>query len=70
MKKIIFKKGIFVAVGSGIYTSSDGMNWTERSSDNMLMDISYGNDTIVAVGRYGTIIQSDPLGSFYAGTDQ
>ena len=58
MKKITFGKGLFIAVGSGIYTSSDGMNWTERSSDNTLMDISYNNDIFVAVGFDGAILTS------------
>ena len=58
MKKIAYGKGLFVAVGGGIYTSLDGMDWTKRYSDNTLRDISYGNDIFVAVGFDGAILTS------------
>ena len=52
----------FVGVGGsgGIYTSPDGITWSQRTSPTSasLYDVVQGNDTFVAVGGNGTIIQS------------
>jgi len=48
----------FVAVGNGgIYTSSNGTSWTQRSS-TACSGVTYGNNTFVAVGGSGTILTS------------
>ena len=64
VNKVAFAKGLFVSVGSGIHTSPDGINWTKRSSDISLVDITYGNGTFVAVGGNGAILTS-PDGSVW-----
>jgi hypothetical protein len=59
---VIFAKGQFVAVGNSgiIITSTDGINWTTRTSgiSNNLNGITYGNDLFVAVGVSGKILTS------------
>lgn len=46
-------------------SSKDGMNWTSHAlgTDHDLISVAYGNDTFVAVGESGTIVQSAPLSS-------
>ena len=47
-----------------ILTSPDGVNWTTRttgSSYDDLYGVAYGNNSFVAVGSSGMIIQSQPL---------
>jgi flagellin len=71
---VAFGAGQYVAVGGftdgmgdwngrPILTSADGIVWTNRTSANVpcLSGIAYGNNRFVAVGRYGTILQSDAL---------
>ena len=64
---------------TALFSSADGAIWTRKPFGSVplpdssfgpppLSGIAYGNDTIVAVGRDGTIAQSDPLDSFYTGT--
>ena len=63
------RAGTFVAVGHGlsegsvpvILTSTDGVRWTEEppGSGSGLLGIAFGQDTFVAVGSNGTILQSD-----------
>jgi hypothetical protein len=63
---VVFAGGQFVAVGayngyrSVIYTSADGVNWTDRTIDNglYLQSIVYANGLFVAVGREGLILTS------------
>ena len=43
--KVTFGNGIFVSVGKGIFTSTDGIHWTRRSFAPGF-DITYGNDTL------------------------
>lgn len=54
--------GNFVAVckGGGIYRSTNGLNWTARSSGTLrdLHGITRGNGFFVAVGHEGTILTS------------
>ena len=68
MSAITFAKGLFVGVGSGIYTSSDGIAWTARSSDNTVVDITYGNGIFLAVGINGSILTS-PDGAEWTARD-
>jgi hypothetical protein len=64
---IAYGAGTFLAVCNGgyIHSSSDGMSWTQRESPTFqkLWDVAYGNDTFVAVGFNGTILQSGQLAS-------
>ncbi len=48
---VVFVNGLFEAVGTGIYSSSDGTNWTPGNGwpDN-LFGVSYGKGVVVAVG--------------------
>jgi hypothetical protein len=72
---VAYGNGTFVAVGgyfdyygfsdymssaSTILTSTDGVNWTRRTSgtDNRLLGVTYGNGLFVAVGKDGTILTS------------
>lgn len=56
--------GTFVAVGpSGIYTSTNGIHWTNRFVRTMqkLNAVDFANDSFFVVGFGGTIYQSDYL---------
>jgi hypothetical protein len=49
------ESAVFVAAGNGgIYTSSNGTSWTQRSN-SATRGVAYGNNTFVAVGGSGTI---------------
>jgi hypothetical protein len=65
MHEVMFADGIFVAVGSVgmLVTSSDGLHWTVRDPGTkfFLTGPAYGQNTFVAVGGQGIIIQSDPI---------
>lgn len=52
---------IFVAVGSGILTSPDGVEWISVDSvtTNNLRAVTYGNGLFVGVGEDGAIVTSD-----------
>ncbi len=52
---IAYGDGQFVAVGSAILTSPDGVTWTERNSGTTddLFAVAYGNGQFVAVGGSG-----------------
>jgi len=62
LRGITYGNGIFVAVGAQgtILASTDGTNWTIRSSGvtTSLNKITYGNGTFIAVGDSGTILTS------------
>jgi hypothetical protein len=62
LASVVFAQGRFVAVGQGgsILTSSNGTNWTLRTSPtvNSLANVAYLNDRFVAVGEKGTILTS------------
>ncbi len=67
LKDIIRVGGEFVTVGwfGAIQTSTNGSAWTIRSNSVVthLFGVASGNNTVVAVGYDGTILQSDPLGA-------
>ena len=53
---VTYGNGLFVAVGTGIMTSPDGINWTARTvaGTNSWSSVTYGNGLFVAVGLSGT----------------
>jgi len=60
---VTYANGRFVAVGDkgAIFTSPDGINWTEHSLDSdtpTLYAVTYGNDRFVAVGSSNAIFTS------------
>lgn len=58
----IFEEGKFVAVGRGIFTSTNGLNWVQRETTQMFNSIAYGDGRFVAVGvqvNGGLIATSD-----------
>lgn len=66
--EMVYEDGAFIAVGTTFYgdeegftlASPDGINWTtEIVGDDWLRDVAFGNDTFVAVGTGGLILQSD-----------
>jgi hypothetical protein len=62
---VVYALGTFVAVSkthaSLIITSADGVEWTFSSSPGSMNDITFGNNTFLAVGGNGLIIQTDFL---------
>jgi hypothetical protein len=62
---VTFVNGLFFALGQfgAALTSSDGTNWIARDllTRNDLSGVAYGQGTIVIVGSYETIRQSDPV---------
>ena len=65
IETVIYADGTFVAIARTylnlIMTSADGVEWTLRDSPGSMNDITYGNNTFLAVGANGTILQSDYL---------
>ena len=62
--RITFVDNTFLSVGGPyILTSSDGITWAQKNTGSGygLRDITYGNNTFVAVGYQGTILQSGSL---------
>ncbi len=64
---VVFAQGFFVAVsetGRGVYTSPDGQDWIPRDlvinryGETDLTCVAFGQNTFVAAGRDGTVIQS------------
>jgi alpha-tubulin suppressor-like RCC1 family protein len=57
-----YGNGTMVAVGSPglLYTSTDGVTWTQRASgtNEWLVGVAYGNNQFVAVGDNGRILRS------------
>ena len=43
---------------NGIYSSTDGTNWTQRDSSISVLDVAFGNNTFVVVGPSGKILSS------------
>jgi len=71
--RISFGNGTFVALarngndgGVGIVSSTDGVTWTHRYSPYgyRLEGVTFGNDSFIAVGSSGTILQSGTLVQF------
>lgn len=63
LNSVIFGNGRFVAVGEGgsVFTSDDGISWTEQSSGTTetLNEVTYANSAgFIAVGDNGTLLQS------------
>jgi hypothetical protein len=62
--------GICVKVArvAGLWNSTDGSNWVERSSGTVsaLYDIAYGKGTFVAVGNEGVLVTSSDGASWIA----
>jgi hypothetical protein len=49
---------------NSIQTSADGVNWVQSDGGwmrNSFSGVAYGNGHFVAVGRYGTILQSGSI---------
>lgn len=55
---------VAVGLGGNIITSTDGFNWTTRSSKttDILYGVAYGNGIWVAVGQRGTVVRSTNAG--------
>jgi hypothetical protein len=57
-----YGNGTMVAVGSPglLYTSTDGVTWTQRASgtNEWIVGVAYGNNQFVAVGDNGRILRS------------
>lgn len=62
LNDVIQANGQYIGVGinGGIFTSLNGLTWTQRVSGtaNLLKAVTYGNSQYVAVGWYGTILTS------------
>ncbi|MFC3803947.1 S-layer homology domain-containing protein [Cohnella sp. GCM10012308] len=63
LNNVAYGNGIYVAVGANgaILTSTDGTNWTSRTSGapiTSLNDVVYGNGKFVVVGNSGKILTS------------
>jgi hypothetical protein len=56
-----YGKGVFVGVGPGILTSTNGLQWTNRltvGTPSQLTAVAFGDDTFVAVGLQGSVLSS------------
>jgi hypothetical protein len=55
LRTVTYGKGLFVAAGHHIYTSPDGVEWTERDNpqSQWFGGVQWGNDRFVAAGGYG-----------------
>jgi hypothetical protein len=60
LKRVRWLASQYVAVGEGIFTSQDGINWTERQAGvtAMLNDVTWKDGRFVAVGEAGTVLSS------------
>ena len=60
LRAVGYHDGTFVAVGSELLTSINGVTWTRRNVGHNveLYGVNYANGAFFAVGAYGTIIQS------------
>jgi hypothetical protein len=47
---VTWGNGLYVAVGEGVFTSADGVNWTERLTGTSLSSVVFANGLFVAVG--------------------
>ena len=57
LTSVAFGNNLFVAVGAGnfIFTSPDGINWSEKFDYIHFNSVTFGNNLFVAVGNYGNI---------------
>jgi photosystem II stability/assembly factor-like uncharacterized protein len=61
---VVYLYDRFLVFGNGRLISRDGVNWEQSQStvyDAFIGSAAYGNNTVVAVGSGGAILQSDPL---------
>ena len=60
LRRVRWLASQFVAVGEGIFTSPDGITWTERQGGltARLEDVAWKNGLFVAVGGEGTVVTS------------
>jgi hypothetical protein len=64
LRTVTYAKGLFVALGWKIWTSPDGITWTERNNPGKQWfgGLEYGNSLFVAAGGTGqTIYSSDGI---------
>lgn len=64
LNKVKFLRGSFIGFNleSSIYISVDGLHWQQKGTlpvEEGFNDVAYGNYSIVLVGSYSSIIQSD-----------
>jgi len=55
---ILFANGIFMAAGTRIWTSADGLIWTKAADVRPVNALAFGNDLFVAAGGNGAIYSS------------
>jgi len=53
LKDVVYGNGLFVAVGDGIATSADGLNWTNLNINPNANRIVYGNNQFATMGPNG-----------------
>jgi hypothetical protein len=59
---VTYANGIFLAVGSAIWTSSDGIAWVQRSTRSYwLRGATFFNQSFFGAGEFGDILQSDTI---------
>jgi hypothetical protein len=61
---IVFGDGVFVRIGWGAKYSTDGINWTQATGDDVLESvigthIAYGNNTFVAINGTNMVYSKD-----------
>jgi hypothetical protein len=57
---VIHTPGVFTAVGFSVWTSPDGLDWTQRfESDRFLFGVAYGDGRFRAVGSGGLYASTD-----------
>jgi hypothetical protein len=60
--RVVYANSIFVAVGSSnIFTSTDGITWTNRSVTASFNDVFYANSLFVAVGGSAIYTSTDGI---------
>lgn len=60
LKDVVYGGSLYVAVGEDIFTSPDGVTWTERPAgvSEVLNDVTWSGGRFVAVGEGGTVATS------------
>lgn len=59
LNSVAYGDGMFIAAGHSTVTSSDGINWTMRSKEPYLLEVSYGSNTFIASNIDGIYSSSD-----------
>ncbi len=70
LRTVAYGAGVFVALGSKIWTSPDAVTWTERTSPangQWFGGLEYGNNVFVAAGGYGVSMYSSDGISWQSG---